>query len=635
MAKPQPNFQSDLFAAIAHHRAGRLDEAEAIYRSVLKQAPKQPDALNLLGVLTQERGQPARAVQLISQALRARRNFPEALTNLARAQRAAGDAEGAVASARRAASLAPDLVEAHIQLGRALLDLEDHAAAAEACRRAVALAAGSLDAWVNLGGALLGLKDYSGAAQAYQVAHTLQPDRAPTLTDFGVALAGMERYEDALKCHERAVALDPADARAHACHATTLRQAQDVAGSTAACHRALALKPTGVDVLLLLAGNMAVLGKFDESVACFRHVLTLDPDCAEARRGMVAIGQQTSDAAELALLDGILGNAALPAGQRIPAGFAIGELLDAAGDYDAAFERISIANRLSRAERAAEGRAFDRDSLRRQVDELTAAFTTETFAKTRGWGIASELPTFIVGMPRSGTTLTEQIAASHPLVFGSGERKEMGRIGKVLGADSTAKSPFQWDRGTLSVEAEAHLARLQERGDGAARVIDKMPDNIFWLGVIAVLFPGARIVFCRRDLRDVCLSCYFQNFTDGMPWSNDLEDCAARAQQVERLTRHWQATLPLPMLEVEYERLVGDLEGESRRLIDFLGLPWNPACLAFHQTERPITTASLWQVRQPLYASSVGRWRHYRRHLTPLLTGLEGLLPSDEAAVLA
>jgi hypothetical protein len=138
-------------------------------------------------------------------------------------------------------------------------------------------------------------------------------------------------------------------------------------------------------------------------------------------------------------------------------------------------------------------------------------------------------------------------------------------------------------------------------------------------------------VFCRRDLRDVGLSCFFQNFTDGMPWSADLEDCAIRAQQVERLRRHWQATLPLNMLEVEYERLIGDLEGESRRLIDFLGLPWDPACLAFHETERPILTASLWQVRQPLYASSVGRWRHYRRHLTPLVTGLEGLLPADEA----
>ncbi len=631
MSKPQPDFQSDLLAAIAHHRAARLDEAEAIYRNVLKQSPKHPDALNLLGVLAQERGQPARAVQLISRAVRARRNFPEALTNLARAQRAAGDPEGAVDSARRAAALAPDLVEAHVQAGRAQLDLGDHAGAAEACRRAVALAPASLDAWVNLGAALLGLKDHSGAAQAYQVAHSLQPDRAQTLTDFGVALAGMERYDDALRCHERAIALDPADVRAHATHATTLRHAQDVAGSVAACHHALALAPTAADVWLLLASNMAALGQFDETITCYRRVLALDPDCTEAKRGMVAVGQQIDDKAELAWLDDILSNEALPAHQRISAGFAVGELLDKAGDYDAAFQRMAVANRLARAERAAEGRAFDRGALRRQVDELIANFTPAAFQRTRGWGIPSELPTFVVGMPRSGTTLTEQIAASHPLVFGTGERKDIGRIAKILGADSTARNPLQWDRETVSREAEAHLAQLQARGGGAVRVIDKMPDNIFWLGVIAVLFPGARIVFCRRDHRDVGLSCHFQNFSDGMPWSNDLADCAVRAREVERLTRHWLAALPLAMLEVEYERLVGDLEGESRRLIDFLGLKWDPNCLAFHQTERPILTASLWQVRQPLYASSVGRWRHYRRHLTPLLAGLEGLLPSEEA----
>jgi tetratricopeptide (TPR) repeat protein len=632
MAKPQRDFRSELFTAIAHHRAGRLDEAEAIYRDVLKQAPKEPDALNLLGVLLQDRGRPARAVQLISQALRARRNFPEALTNLARAQRAAGDADGAVDSARRAIALAPDLVEAHVQLGRALLDLEDNAGAAEACRRAVALAPTTLDAWVNLGAALLALRDDSGAAQAYQIAHTLQPDRAQTLTDFAVALGRMERYDEALQCHERAIALDPADPRAHALHATTLTFAQDIAGSVVACRRALALVPTGADVWLLLGNNLAALGQFDETITCYRRVLALDPDSAEAKRAMVAVGAHIDDAAEHAWLDEILANDALPPPQRISAAFALGELLDKAGDYDAAFERMVVANRLARQERAAEGRAFDRDATRRQVDGLVTHFTPATFQRTRGWGIQSELPVFIVGMPRSGTTLTEQIVASHPRVFGTGERKDIGRIARILGADGPARDPLVWDREVVSREADAHLARLQARGGRAARVTDKMPDNILWLGLIAVLFPGARVVFCRRDLRDVGLSCYFQNFTDGMAWSNDLEDCAVRAREIERLTRHWRAALPLRMLEVQYENLVSDLEGESRRLIDFLGLPWDPTCLAFHETDRPIMTASVWQVRQPLYASSVGRWRHYRRHLGPLLPGLEGLLPPDEAA---
>jgi hypothetical protein len=159
-----------------------------------------------------------------------------------------------------------------------------------------------------------------------------------------------------------------------------------------------------------------------------------------------------------------------------------------------------------------------------------------------------------------------------------------------------------------------------------------MPDNIMHLGKIAILFPRTRIVICRRDLRDVGLSCFLQYFhDDGLVWTNDLADCGFRARETERLMGHWRNVLPLPILEIQYETLVANLESESRRLIEFLGLEWDPACLAFHETERPVMTASLWQVRQPIYASSIGRWRHYRHHLGPLLQELEGLVPADDA----
>jgi hypothetical protein len=229
---------------------------------------------------------------------------------------------------------------------------------------------------------------------------------------------------------------------------------------------------------------------------------------------------------------------------------------------------------------------------------------------------------FIVGMPRSGTTLTEQIVASHPRAFGAGERRDIGHIGSALERETGSPDPAAWPPAALRHQAELQLDRLRALAGNAERVTDKMPDNILWLGMIAVLFPRARIVLCRRDLRDVCLSCHFQSFNHGLAWSNDVEDCAFRATQVERLVRHWRLVLPMPMLELSYEALVDDLEGESRRLIDFIGLEWDPACLAFHTTERPVLTASLWQVRQPLYASSVGRWQNYRQHLGPLIAAL-------------
>jgi hypothetical protein len=193
--------------------------------------------------------------------------------------------------------------------------------------------------------------------------------------------------------------------------------------------------------------------------------------------------------------------------------------------------------------------------------------------------------------------------------------------------------PIAWDRQAVRWEATAYVERLQELGGDAVRVIDKQPDNILCLGQIAVLFPNARVVVCRRDPRDVGLSCYFQHFRDDpLVWTNDLADCGFRARETERLMDHWRAVLPIPILEIQYESLVVNLENESRRLIDFLGLQWDPACLTFYQTKRVVMTASRWQVRQPVYSSSVGRWKHYRRHLGPLLQELhrDGIDGTDQ-----
>ena len=632
MAKRRTDRLEQLNAALALHRAGRIDEAESAYQRVLAEFPKDADALNLLGVIAQDRGRPALAVQLISQALNSRQDFPQALTNLARAQRAAGDPAGAAVSARRAIALAPDIPEAFVQLGRALLDLEDDVLAAEACRRAVSLGPQSLDAHVNLAAALTRLNDFTGAAQAYQAAHMLKPDRPETLTDFGTVLTRLERFDDALRCHERAIAVAPNDVRVHAGHAATLRQAQNVTASAEACRRALGLAPDRPDLWLFLGHDLAALGRFEEAVGCYRKVLELDPANAEAPRGIVAVGDTIDDAAELTRLRAATDDAKLPVSQRIAAGFALGALLDKTGKYDAAFERFKTANELAKGGREEEAKGFDRDALQQEVDDLIATFTPALFARTSGRGERSELPIFIVGMPRSGTTLTEQILASHPMVFGAGERRDVGRIEKLLRIECRTDEPGDWDPALVRREAEAHVRRLHAMDSAALRVIDKMPDNVFFLGTIALLFPDARIVICRRDLRDVCLSCYFQSFSSNLNWTHDLADCAFRAREVERLLEHWREVLPLPMLDVQYESLVADLEGQGRRLVDFLGLPWDLACLAFHETERQIMTASLWQVRQPIYTSSVGRWRAYRRHLQPLLDGLEGLIEDHDAA---
>lgn len=342
----------------------------------------------------------------------------------------------------------------------------------------------------------------------------------------------------------------------------------------------------------------------------------------EAHRSLAATGQQAEDDAQLGRLRALLASPERPAAERASAGFAAGTLLDNADRYDEAFPCFAEANALHRQLRADAGERFDPEAFQREVDDLINLGTPALFSAMASWGNPSDMPVFIVGMPRSGTTLVEQIAASHSRVFGAGELREINRIVNAMVAHNSGRPIAKWEAVFARQLADQHVAHLQQLGGGAVRVIDKMPDNVLLLWVIAALFPSARVILCQRDRRDICLSCYFHWFREGNLFAYDLADCGLRALEVERLSTHWLRVLPLEMLVIDYEELVADLEGESRRLIEFLGLDWEPACLDFYRTERPVFTASSWQVRQPLYGRSVGRWRHYERHLGPLLSVL-------------
>ena len=234
---------------------------------------------------------------------------------------------------------------------------------------------------------------------------------------------------------------------------------------------------------------------------------------------------------------------------------------------------------------------------------------------------------FIVGMPRSGTSLVEQIIASHPRAFGAGELNDIGRMARELPVLVNTARPYPeaLDRLTPDIVdtlAGRYLGALSARAPDAARVTDKMPFNMLWLGLIAKLFPNARVIHCRREAMDNCLSCYFQLFNQGLRFSYDLAHLGRVYRQHERLMAHWQACLPLSMLTVDYETLVADPENQTRRLIAFTGLEWDAGCLDFHRTERDVRTASVWQVRQPVYQSSVARWRAYEPWLGSLQAAL-------------
>ena len=606
-------------AGSAHHQAGRLARAEALYRKALAKDPDHPDALHLLGVVAYQCGQLAPALALIERALPALSELPDAHLNYGNALAQAGRAAEAIASYRRAVALDPDHGVAHSNLARALIDRGQFDEALASARRAVELVPDFLGARVNYGVALLGLERPAEAEAALRRALELEPNRAETHRDLGWAMAGLARFEEAKACHEQAIALKPHDPGAHYALGMTLQQAGDSAASEASLRRALALAPDYARAWHGLGTVLRILGRFDEAVACFRRALALDPDLAEAQRSLAVTGREPADEPRLRQLRTVLDGAERPVLDRVAAGFALGALLDGEDRYDEAFPCFAQANALYRRHRAEAGERYDPEAFARDVDGLIGVATPALFSAIAGWGNPAAAPVFIVGMPRSGTTLVEQIAASHSRVFGAGERREMNAVVDALVAHNDGRPLEKWDAAFARQIAGRHVARLAALGGGAARVIDKMPDNVFTLWLIAGLFPRARIILCQRDPRDVCLSCYFNRFTEGHPWAYDLADCGRRAVEVERLSTHWLRVLPLDMLVLDYQELVGDLEGESRRLIEFLGLDWEPSCLDFHLTKRPVFTASSWQVRQPLYTRSVGRWRHYRRHLDPLL----------------
>jgi tetratricopeptide (TPR) repeat protein len=605
----------DLQAAHAHHHAGRVDEAEALYRKMLEAAPNHPQALRLLGVIETERG-----VELIGKAFPALARWPQAHLDLGNALRRAGKLEQAVASYREAIALKSDNAVAHVSLAGVLSHLGRFEAAITHCQAALAMQSEFLAARIVLAVALKGADRFQEAANAWREVITRQPDRAETYYHLASELAELGLFTEALHCHDRALALQPENVTFHCARGNVLMRLYQGDKAEAAYRRALAISSTSQLAWEGLSWALRLLGRFDEADACAEQLRKIDPADLRAIRHLPSTRQNQTGEAEIDRLTAVLDRSDASTEDRITAGFALGRLLDSAGRHDEAFSRYAAANASMRHVWPRDGDGFDAKTFARHVDRLIEFSTSKQWANTAPSGNISELPVFIVGMPRSGTTLVEQICASHSRIFGAGELVDIPRIAMGLVREQSNEANQIEARRRV---ADAHILRLHSLGQGAVRVVDKFPDNALNVGLIAQLFPRARIIYCSRDARDISLSCYFQMFGKGAQYfSYDLSDCLKRCWEIERLAEHWLKSVPLHMIEVNYETIVEDLEGESRRIIEFLQLDWEATCLDFHRTERTVATVSHWQVRQPIYKSSVGRWWHYEKHFAPLLAGL-------------
>jgi tetratricopeptide (TPR) repeat protein len=400
-------------------------------------------------------------------------------------------------------------------------------------------------------------------------------------------------------------------------------------GEAEACFReALAIDPTMATAWVGVSQVQAERGEIEQSCESARSALVLSPTLAEAHWRLATTLRGRLPDAEVQAIERLIGDPSLPAGAVAFLHFGLAAVLDERGLFAQAAASLEKANALQSGVLASMGQIHDPDADSWFVGRMIAAFDAPLFAGGRGWVEPNPRPVFVVGLQRSGTSLIEQVLASHPKVHGAGELHEVGQVFRLLpnvvrlNVGDSFDALKYLDPVSATAAARIYLDRLDALAPPtAARVVDKLPDNIRFLGLIALLWPGARVIVCSRDLRDVALSCWLNGFA--FLWSKNWEHIARRFADYQRIVAHWRQSQAIEWLDIRYEDLVGDLETHARRLIDFVGLEWDPACLEFHSNKRVVRTPSLLQVRQPIHSQSVGRWKNYEPTLQPLFRAFE------------
>lgn len=383
---------------------------------------------------------------------------------------------------------------------------------------------------------------------------------------------------------------------------------------------AMRTDPQNGAVHLGLGRVLVSRGEIEAAQAQFFRALDLEPTLPGVALHLSRSHRfTTEDNNTIAYLDSLRRHPGMSTSAMADLHFALGKISDDCSRFDLAFEHYEEANRL-----VSKTLSFDRQKFTRSVDLLCLSFSSIFFDTHTNVGQNSQIPIFIVGMPRSGTTLVEQILASHSEVHGAGELSYIDRLSNELAAPVSYPRAVIGMDGLLAYElSERYLQKVAALSPKATRIADKMPTNLFHLGFIASLFPQAHIIHCRRDPLDTCLSIYFQQFETGHEWAYDLGNIAFFYNGYQRIMAHWEKVLPLSIHEVHYESLVSCPEETSRKMVAHCGLSWESSCLDFHQQGGTVMTSSAWQVRQPLYSRSVGRCRLYETHLDSLRRELE------------
>jgi tetratricopeptide (TPR) repeat protein len=586
--KNKPTVSELLQNGMAHHQLGRLQEAEAIYLSILKEQPQQPDALHLMGVIAAQVGKHDIAVGLIESAIKINPNVPDFYNNCGEAYRALHKTDLAISHYEQAIAIKPDFAEPHNNLGIALQGLGRQEDAITHFEQALVIKPDYAEAHNNQGNSLRELGRPDDAVTHFQQSLAIRPDFAQAHNNLGNVLQELLRQEDAISHYEQALAIMPDFTEAHNNLGAALQE----------------------------------LGRKEEAISHYEQALAIKPDYAEAHRNLSIIkpGQE-----QVSIIEQLLKGPPVSEKDVMHYHYSLGNIFDDAKSFDKAFEHYLKANTLKR-----NTITYNPRKHSVFVDSLIKVYSKSYFQEKYVAGSDSELPVFIVGMPRSGTSLIEQIVASHPQVYGAGELSSIWRIEQAISKQFETSGPYPECMSlcddAIAVQLSAqHLNEICKYSQDATRITDKLPDNFLRIGLIKTLFPKARIIHCQRNAMDTCSSIFLNYFDKGNEYSFDLTELGQYYLDYVRLMAHWRSLFAVEIFELQYEEIVMDQEKVSRQLVAYLGLEWDKKCLGFYKNKRAVRTTSNFQVRKPIYTKSINRWKQYEKHLGPLMETLQHL----------
>jgi tetratricopeptide (TPR) repeat protein len=635
----------------------RHAEAQALARELIKRFTAHGFAWKALGASLKSQGRIAGAVAAERQAAALLPHDANAHYNLGNGLMLLDEPAPAADSYRRALANRPDYFEAHFNLGNALEAQGEWSKAIDSYRHALAIRPGFMDAHVRLGHVLIAAGKRVDATAHFLQVLAARPDDAPShhslgmiyrsegrlveaearyrralavdpnyveaLTNLGNVLGAQGRWADAESSYRQALALNDGYAETHFNLGNMLRDQGRQLDAEQSYRRALKIAPRHLQALNNLGLCLKRQGRLDEARECFETAIAIQPDFVQSHCNLAPLKTYADDDPHLGLFESQLHRVALlPKTGQSSYWFALGKMREDVGRYDDAFAAYAQGNRCQH-------ELFPHDEAREValVQRLQSVFSEAFFANRARPIDAEKAPIFIVGMPRSGTSLIEQILSSYPGVHGAGELTDLDSVVHSVETDSGQRPvSYPENMATLSADqlrrlGKIYIDRVWRHAPEAERITDKMPANFLHIGMIHLMLPQARIIHAMRDPMDSCFSCYARLFAgNNLDFSYRLDTAARYYVRYIQMMQHWQRVLPPgTVLDVRYEDMVTDTEGQARRLLAYLGLPWDERCLAFHRNERVVRTASVAQVRKPIYRSSVARWKHFEAHLGPLL----------------